>query len=216
MIESFAGDEVFGVTFRGLSHPAGKFETGGKIGNFRRGFWSCWRNYDLDSASVPRAAEAPSFMLTGGFCAFRRSGFAQLGGFDPIFAPYYWEDVDLSYRARKRGWRILYDPRIQAHHMGQATTRRHRTPWQRAVVIERNRLLFHWRNLDPGPLALHLLWMHLLLPQMAARGDFAYHAGYLQALRRLHAVFRFRRQEKPCWRRRDRELAVHSPPGAIQ
>ncbi len=217
VLASFADDDIFGITFRGLSHPAAQFETGGKLGIFRRGFWSCWRNYDMCDTSAPvvELPDGPSFMLTGGFCAFRRAGFEQLGGFDPIFAPYYWEDVDLSYRARKRGWRVLYEPRIQVHHMGQATTRRHRTPWRRAIVIERNRLLFHWRNLDSGPLAWHLLWAHLLLPQMALRGDFAYHAGYAQALRRLPEVFRFRRREIPHWRRPDRDLAVLPPPGAI-
>jgi GT2 family glycosyltransferase len=202
---AFADPDVFGVTFRGLDLPSGEFGTGGKLGRFRRGFWSVWDNYDAP-------APGPTFMLAGGFCAFRRAAFMDMGGFDPVFAPYYWEDVDLSYRARKRGWKLLYEPRAEAHHQtGSVSTRRHRRAFARAAIIERNRLLFHWRNLGRAGLTRHLFWSHLMLAQMALRGDFAYHAGYAQALMRLPEVARFRRRERPAWRAADGDLAVSAP-----
>lgn len=201
----FSDPEVFGITFRGVDLPSGEFGTGGKLGRFRRGFWSVWDNYD---ATVP----GPTFMLAGGFCAFRRAAFLDLGGFDPVFAPYYWEDVDLSYRARKRGWKLVYEPRAGARHQtGSESTRRHRRAFARAAIIERNRLLFHWRNLDRARLAQHLIWGHLMLVQMALRGDFAYHAGYAQALGRLPQILRFRRRERRAWLLADPQLTVAAP-----
>ncbi|MGH9540505.1 MAG: glycosyltransferase family 2 protein [Terriglobales bacterium] len=200
----FADPELFGVTFRALDPATRAFATGGKLGRFRRGFWETWRNYD--------GAAGPSFSLVGGFCAVRRSQFLQLGGFDPLFSPYYWEDIDLSYRARKRGWHVAYVPSAVVLHEVGATVGRHRTPWRRRVVIHRNRLLFHAKNLDPTELRRHRRWRRFLLAQMALRGDFAYLAGYWAAWRRRREVEAARRREMEQWRLSDRQLAVHAGP----
>lgn len=201
----FANPGLFGVTFRALDFPDQRFATGGKLGRFRRGFWETWKNFEHG------VAPAPTFMLVGGFCAFRRQEFLELGGFDPVFAPYYSEDLDLSYRARKRGWNLGYEPAAIVHHCGSVTVGRHRGRFRRAAVTERNRLLFHWRNLDAPRLRAHLIWAHLLLLQLALKGNLAYHAGYLQALMRTAAVRRFRRAERPHWRRADLELEIKDP-----
>ncbi|HXE31648.1 MAG TPA: glycosyltransferase family 2 protein [Terriglobales bacterium] len=200
----FDQEDLFGVTLRGYDLPRREFATGGKLGRFRRGFWETWRNFEQ-----PRGE---SFLLVGGFCVFRRAAFLEMGGFDPIFAPYYSEDLDLSYRARKRGWRLGYEPGSLVHHAQSSSVRRHRTAFRRAAVIERNRLLFHWRNLDPARLRRHLAWAHVLLLQMLLKGHWAYHAGYFQAVRRLGAVRDFRRRERAQWRRSDAELELATPP----
>lgn len=202
----FDDPELFGVTLRALDLPALTFATGGKLGRFRRGFWETWRNFEHPAG--------PTFMLVGGFCAFRRGAFLDLGGFDPLFAPYYSEDLDLSYRARKRGWKLAYEPAALVHHAQSASVRRHASAQRRAAVIERNRLLFHWRNLDPPRLRRHALWAGLLLLQAPFKGNWAYHRGFVQALRGLGGVRRFRRAERPFWRRDDLSLALPQPPGA--
>ena len=40
----------------------------------------------------------------GGAFMVKRKGYLKLGGFDPIYHPLYYEEIDLSYRALKRGW----------------------------------------------------------------------------------------------------------------
>ncbi|MGH9412653.1 MAG: glycosyltransferase family 2 protein [Terriglobales bacterium] len=204
----FDRPDIFGITLRAFDLPEKIFSTGGKLGHFRRGFWEAWRNY--------AAPSGPSFMLAGGFCAFRRSVFLDLGGFDPIFAPYYSEDLDLSYRARKRGWQLGYEPSSLLYHQRSSSVNRHQNRFRRQAIIERNRLLFHWRNLDLPRLAAHLLWAHLLLLQMALKGNWAYHAGYAQALARSAQVRRFRLRERPHWRLHDHqlELAETLPPAS--
>lgn len=203
----FADPRLFGITFRGFDLPERSFATGGKLGRFRRGFWETWRNYESSDGVEP----ACSFMLVGGFCAFRRRVFLELGGFDPAFSPYYSEDLDLSYRARKRGWRLGYEPRAVVYHAQSSSVKRHGTPFRRAVVIERNRLLFHWRNLDRERLQSHLVWALLRLPQLAVRGHLAGVGGFVAAMRRWPAVARFRRQERLHWRARDGELELEAP-----
>jgi GT2 family glycosyltransferase len=46
-------------------------------------------------------------VLCGAFFAMPRLLFLKLGGFDPTFTPYYWEDVELGVRVKKHGKRIV-------------------------------------------------------------------------------------------------------------
>jgi GT2 family glycosyltransferase len=60
--------------------------------------------------------------------------------FDDSFFAYY-EDVDLSLRLARAGWRFVLDPEAVAFHRGSMTGGR--TPWRRSRWIARNR----WRTL---------------------------------------------------------------------
>ncbi len=46
----------------------------------------------------------------GGAQALRKEYYFKIGGFDPIYK-FYWEDVDLGFRATKAGYKIIYEPR---------------------------------------------------------------------------------------------------------
>jgi GT2 family glycosyltransferase len=46
----------------------------------------------------------------------RRDAFEALGGFDPLFAPAYFEDADLCLRLAARGLRTVYEPRARVVH----------------------------------------------------------------------------------------------------
>ncbi|MDC3283037.1 glycosyltransferase [Planctomycetota bacterium] len=41
----------------------------------------------------------------------------QLGGFDELFAPAYYEDTDLAFEVRKAGYRVVYEPRACVTHL---------------------------------------------------------------------------------------------------
>jgi GT2 family glycosyltransferase len=142
----------------------------------------------------------------GGAMAFRREEFLGLGGFDPLFAPFYWEDVDLSYRARKRGRRILFVGASRVVHdhgrtIGARFDRRHV-----ARIYERNRLLFTWKNVtDPA------LWRrHLASLPWKTAWDLVVHPAFVgglrEALRMRGAIAARRREEIGAAARTDREL----------
>jgi GT2 family glycosyltransferase len=59
--------------------------------------------------------------VSGGSGMFDAKKWQVLGGFDPIFAPAYWEDVDLSFRARQMGWRVLFEPEAVVYHKHEST-----------------------------------------------------------------------------------------------
>ena len=73
--------------------------------------------------------------------------------FDGSYFAYY-EDVDLSLRLARAGWRFVCDPRAVATHEGSLTGRR--TPWRRAFWTARNRWRTLFRNFTPSLLARHL------------------------------------------------------------
>jgi O-antigen biosynthesis protein len=89
----------------------------------------------------------PCFYGGGGSCAFDRAKFLELGGFDPLLAPFYLEDNDLGYLAWKRGWKVLYQPRSVVWHEHRGTIGRRFREDQIQAVLKKNFLLFSWKNI---------------------------------------------------------------------
>jgi hypothetical protein len=55
--------------------------------------------------------------LTGAFMLFRKSILEKVGGFDEDYFMYT-EEVDLCYRVRRAGWKVLYLPQWSITHLG--------------------------------------------------------------------------------------------------
>lgn len=118
----------------------------------------------------PAAPERPSFRPTpvafavGGAWLFRRREFLELGGFDPLFAPFYWEDIDLCWSAWRAGRRTIYQPASIVEHHHRGTIRSVAADAAVLAAIRKNRWLFQWKHLDAELLPEHLgaLYRHAL------------------------------------------------------
>jgi GT2 family glycosyltransferase len=124
-------------------------DEGGKAGRFEAGL--------LEIREVEADGAHPTLYPVG--CCFLcpRAAFLDLGGYDDAFAPFFFEDVDLGYRAWARGLRTLHVPDAVCDHEGSATLKERRTLDERERISFRNRVLFHLRNLrDPGRRAASL------------------------------------------------------------
>lgn len=90
------------------------------------------------------------FVLLG--CCFicERKKMLELGGFDEIFSPFYWEDADLAIRALRRGYQLVYEPKSKVFHQTSSTIASYRSNTRRRLVSMRNKFLFSWRHLQ-GP-----------------------------------------------------------------
>lgn len=100
----------------------------------------------------------------GGSCIVDREKFLNLKGFDPIYSPFYWEDIDLSYRAWKNGYELIYDPNTVVKHHHQTTIGQFYNPDTISVIAFRNQFLFIWKNIsDRAFIASHLA---LLIPNI--------------------------------------------------
>ena len=68
-------------------------------------------------SAADRAATGEVEQVIGAFFLVRRALFEALGGFDERFFMYF-EEVDFSLRARRRGWRSMYLATVTAFHHG--------------------------------------------------------------------------------------------------
>ncbi len=154
------------------------------------------RNGAARPGGAPAANTPEPLFACGGAAAYDRTLWERLGGLDPLFAPFYWEDVDLPWRARKRGLRILHAPASVVTHEHGATIGARFAPARVRAVYERNRLLFQWKNLTSPRLTLrHLAW----LPARLARAPFGridFLRGFLGAVSRLPRALAARRRER--------------------
>lgn len=133
-----------------------------------------------------------TFWISGGSGVYRRSIWMDLKGMDEsLFPPFYWEDIDLSYRAMKRGYRLLWDPRALVTHEHESTNNIFPKKY-RSRIQERNQLLFIWKNLT----SQRLFRQH----KQGLRKRILKHPGYFRifvmALFKLRTVVRLRKIEK--------------------
>lgn len=105
-----------------------------------------------------------SAWASGGSAAFRKSMWEKLGGFDEIYRPFYWEDIDLGYCAWKRGWNILWEPKAIVYHHHEAIIGKHFSKGYIDYISERNRIIFILKNInDPRMIFENKLWTLLRL-----------------------------------------------------
>ena len=110
---------------------------------------------------------AEVFAWCGGSVLFRPAYLADVGLFDERFFLYY-EDTDLSWRGRLRGWRYRTAPASVARHVHAATSSEGSPVF--AYHVERNRLLMLVKN-APARLAAQQVWRYLLVTASYARRD---------------------------------------------
>ncbi len=168
-------------------------------GEFKHGFF----NVPL----VKRRKHDIAFFAGGGAAAFDKKKFEQLGGFDEIFSPYYYEDVDLSYRAWKRGWKIVYEPKSQAYHQSGATIGKTSTPLRVQAIVERNRYFLVWKNiLDRNLLFQHIIFIPLRIGISLLKGRVAFVVGFFYALKQVKEILKKRKVEMQFFKISDNKV----------
>ena len=93
------------------------------------------------------AAGARTFYAGGGASLFRTSLLRRLTRDSGCYAPFYWEDVEWGWRARKLGCQSLFCADSVVRHRQRATIGRHYSADRVEDIVERNRLLFQLRNI---------------------------------------------------------------------
>lgn len=177
LVSHFEDSSVFAVGC--LEHERdenGRDVLGGKNQlHFQRGLFIHQRASNFQSGETAWAS--------GGSAMFDRQKWLQLGGFDQAYYPAYWEDVDLSFRAKKRGWKVLFDATAEVDHNHESTNttafgqkKMSKMSWQHAqTFVSRNAtwkqkvqyLLWqpYWWLKGPviAPLQLQLIFLGLIL-----------------------------------------------------
>jgi GT2 family glycosyltransferase len=163
-----------------------------------------WRiGHRMSSAEWP-AEDVEVFAPCAAAALYRRDAFEEVGGFDEQYFCYF-EDVDLGFRLRLRGYSCVYVHNAVVRHVGSAVTG-YRSNF--AVYHGERNAVWTFAKDMPGPLLWLYLPQHLALNVAALlyypwRGQgTAVFKAKLDALRGLPAVLR-RRQDVQRTRRVD-------------
>lgn len=199
LLSHFEDEKVFAISSRALAGDK-KTVLSGRCGiEFKWGLVKMIREED---GSIPSF----TFRASGGHSAFDRKKFLELGCFDELYSPFYGEDEDICYRAWKRGWKVIYEPRSIVYHFHQKTIGKVFSKNYIEIVFRRNKFLFMWKNItDKGLLLQHifLLPFYLILG-IIVRPYFT--ISFFLALKRIGKVIESRKNEQNFSCLTDREV----------
>jgi GT2 family glycosyltransferase len=219
LVDSFAEESVFAAHCRVFELDSDRECGTGKLGSFARGFIRVHKSYIPRAADIdnerhrePNASSstAPlySMFAGGGSAMFDREKFFEIGGFEPLLSPFYWEDVELSYRGWKRGYIVVYEPRSVTRHRVSSTISK-LDPRRVRRLQQRNRLIYHWIHLhEPSLILSHLLWVLLLAVTAPIRLKPWFISSCIDALGRLPEIRKRRIEERRAARRSDRDVFI--------
>lgn len=139
----FNNPRVFGVGFSEKNH-----ENWGKI------YWQ--DGFLQHHPGLPANKTHSTDWLSGGSCIVRKKLFLKLGGFDPIYAPFYFEDLDLGIRANLSNLLMIWEPTSIVEHRHEQTMNK-QPKHLLNYVKERNHLIVTKRYLPTEMKLLHRL-----------------------------------------------------------
>lgn len=144
------------------------------LGEWKRGFLS-HRKGNIEGSET--------LWVSGGSGAFRRTIWQKLGGLNEIYNPFYWEDIDLSYRALKSGYKLFFEKEsnvVHEHEKGAIKSKY--TPYQVKIIAYRNQFIFVWTNADFSILLTNLLFLPYHVLKAAFNLDKAFFIGFFKAI----------------------------------
>jgi GT2 family glycosyltransferase len=154
-----------------------------------------WHKGFLQHSRVENLQFGINGWAEGGSSLIDKKKFDVLKGFDPIYAPFYWEDIDLSYRAWKKGWKVFFDPQIVVEHHHETTISAFFNKKIIQTIAYRNQIICIWKNIhDTNLMVSHIINLALMIIKAAFAGDTVFLRGVAQAIKRLKIVLQSRKE----------------------
>ena len=176
------GKNLFAVGIADKSHENGKIVLRGRGGaHFKKGFII---HYALPVKS------GQTLWVSGGSALFDKQKFLDLQGFDTLYAPFYWEDIDLSYRARKAGYYCVFEEKSQAdHYHEEGAIKKTKSEKFIRAISYKNQFLFFWKNIqDPIYITLHFLYLPYHVVIAAIKLDWPFFVGFFKAALQIKTI----------------------------
>lgn len=176
LLKHFENKNIFAVGCMDKSIEGDRVVLRGRgLGEWKRGFLIHKRG-EVDKTNT--------LWVSGGSSAFRKSIWEKLEGFNELYNPFYWEDIDLSYRALKSGYRIVFEPKsIVYHEHEKGAIKSKYSSYQVKVIAYRNQFIFVWENATDILLQFyHFLWLPYHFLKALISRDRAFYAGFFKAL----------------------------------
>ncbi len=200
LLQHFKNDKVFAVGCLEKSWEKGQFiERGRGIGRFKHGFLEHARGETNINNTL---------WVSGGSGAYRKSIWEKLGGMDELYNPFYWEDLDLGYRALKSGYKLVFEVRSQVTHLHeQGSIKSKYTAAEIEKIAYRNQFIFVWKNItDTRYLLNHLFWLPIYLFIALIKGNMHLVGGFVAAVGKLPEIIRHRSKQVTIYTQSDAEV----------
>jgi len=195
----FDNKNTFAVSGKIFAFDQTTFLYGNRGGYFQKGHFHLYEKPPEDNSQT--------LFACGGAFMVNRQKYLDLGGFDSMYHPLYYEEIDLSYRALKRGWKVYYEPLSIAYHKVQATITRQEKRRDISLISARNNYLFVWKNiLDRSMTLTFLVYIPLFLLRDLFRLKSRFWVAFYMALKRLPKALRGRTKEQSDALYSDREI----------
>ncbi|HOK40587.1 MAG TPA: glycosyltransferase [bacterium] len=201
IVDYFNDENVFAVSTKVFLWDEKTYLAGKRIALLEKG------HFKLKDLGDTITNTEMTLFATGGAAAFRKSMYLELGGFDDIYYPLYWEDIDLCYRALKRGWKVLYAPECIMYHKHQATIKTMYDATQLSFITARNSYIFFWKNIStPKFLFAHFFWSLVFFIRDFFNLKFRFHIAFLLALKKIFKIIKRKIKEKNFFIKTDSEI----------
>lgn len=170
------------------------------VGKFENGFF--W-HAQAQKTSTFEAKAHQTLWASGGSSIFRKSLWDELGGLDTLYNPFYEEDVDLGYRATKRGYINIWEPKSKVEHYKEVGVIAANFS-QKTIshAAERNQLIFIWKNITSPKLTRE--HQKALAKMLVAHPK--YWGVFLAAVKRFPEIMQKREIEKKQAKLTDEEV----------
>lgn len=178
----FQDERVFAV---GCMQTGGKWEgkkkQGRGKGEFRQGFvHHSWASTE----------KSDTLWVFAGASMYRKKIWDKLGGMDTLYNPFYWEDIDISYRALKAGKRLVFEQKsLVFHRQSEGSIRSRYLQKDIKTIAYRNQFLFVWLNItDINMIFQHLLYLPYHLAKAIYQKDWAFIKSFFMSVILLPSV----------------------------
>lgn len=200
-IDDFSLNEnLFGIGFMDRSIEKDKAVLRGRgVGCWKRGFLV---------HSKGEINKSNTLWISGGSCIVKRSIFVKFGGFDVLYNPFYWEDIDLSYITQKAGYQILFEREsVVTHKHFEGSILKHYTNFYVRTIAYRNQLIFTWKNItDYNLLLSHILFLPYHFAKAFIRFDLSFFYAFFLAIVKFPDIIMKRQKQKKLYTKTDSEI----------
>lgn len=196
----FEDPKVFGVGFMQKCEEEGKTVLRGRgTGRFLRGFL-IHKKGEVDRSDT--------LWVSGGAGVFRKKIWLELGGMSDLYNPFYWEDIDICYRALKSGYRLVFENEcVVIHHQSKGVIRSNYTNLEIKKIAYRNQIIFIWLNItDLLFLVAHFIFLPFHILRSIVKCDWPFLQGFMLSISKIKEIFLYRNRYKKFFTIKDREI----------
>jgi GT2 family glycosyltransferase len=199
LLSHFKDEAVFAVGCLDKSIEGEKTVLRGRgLGDWKRGFL-VHRRGEIDKTNT--------LWVSGGSSAFRKTIWDKLGCLNELFAPFYWEDIDISYRALKSGYKVIFEPKsIVVHEHEKGAIKAKYSSFQIKTIAYKNQFIFVWENADLSLILSHVLWLPYYFVKALIKFDWPFFLGFFNAILLIPKVLSSRYKAQKLFVKNDREV----------